>query len=266
MRNYASLSPADFERLVRDLLQSEWGGRLETFPGGPDGGVDVRLLNGSRRVGVQCKHYPHGSWATLRGSLRREARRTPLELDEFWLVTSASLTARAKEEASTILAGQGLTPRRVLGRDDVENLLNLHPEIEQRHLHLHTTSVPLLRSFLHQGLSTRRELLEDRIAEHTSGLARIDVVDVALDTLSRLGHCTITGPPGIGKTALAEILLNDFLSRGYELNEIVRPDELEAAWHAERSQVFFSDDVLGQLAVEPRLGRVAKPIGGWLRG
>jgi hypothetical protein len=37
--DFASLSPADFEDLVRDLVNRELGVRFEAFAPGPDGGI-----------------------------------------------------------------------------------------------------------------------------------------------------------------------------------------------------------------------------------
>jgi hypothetical protein len=44
MHNFEELSDYDFEQLVADLLSAEWSVRVETFPRGRDGGVDLRVL------------------------------------------------------------------------------------------------------------------------------------------------------------------------------------------------------------------------------
>lgn len=40
--NFDALSPQDFEELVRDLLQADWGVAIEAFRAGRDGGIDLR--------------------------------------------------------------------------------------------------------------------------------------------------------------------------------------------------------------------------------
>ncbi|MBK9169735.1 MAG: restriction endonuclease [Bryobacterales bacterium] len=59
--DFTTLSPDDFEAMVADLLSREWGGRLESFKPGKDGGIDLRntRVNASGTI-VQCKRYaPH---------------------------------------------------------------------------------------------------------------------------------------------------------------------------------------------------------------
>jgi len=49
MQNFERLSHYDFELLVADLLSAEWDVRVESFPAGPDGGVDLRVLGPAGR-------------------------------------------------------------------------------------------------------------------------------------------------------------------------------------------------------------------------
>lgn len=69
---FQGLSPRDFELLVRDLLQAEIGVRMESFSSGPDGGADIRYAKGTDNLIVQCKHYPHNDWASLKRALAAE--------------------------------------------------------------------------------------------------------------------------------------------------------------------------------------------------
>ena len=53
--DWNSLSPKDFERIVRDLLGRAFNAQVECFTEGADGGVDLRLNSG--KIIVQCKRY-----------------------------------------------------------------------------------------------------------------------------------------------------------------------------------------------------------------
>jgi len=133
-RNYLELSSYDFECLVRDLLAAEWGVRLEVFAPGPDGGVDVRHLStqGDRLISVQCKHTPGRNWSHIAANLRKESEKLKgKSVGDYWLATSANLTPAAKDKAATLFSDQGLLPERVLGRPDIDSLLDNHPDIEQ---------------------------------------------------------------------------------------------------------------------------------------
>ena len=68
MSNYdfRSLSPIDFEVLVRDLLQEELSLTLESFKPGKDLGIDFRFTtNNENTVVVQCKHYVESGFDAL---------------------------------------------------------------------------------------------------------------------------------------------------------------------------------------------------------
>jgi hypothetical protein len=63
--DFAGLSPADFEDLVRDLAGRELGCRFEAFAAGPDGGMDGRHAAGDRNTILQAKHYAGSTYASL---------------------------------------------------------------------------------------------------------------------------------------------------------------------------------------------------------
>ncbi|RQQ59947.1 restriction endonuclease [Burkholderia stagnalis] len=57
MYDFRTLSPIDFELLVRDLLQAELGITMESFGPGKDGGIDFRFSMADQDVVVQAKHH-----------------------------------------------------------------------------------------------------------------------------------------------------------------------------------------------------------------
>jgi hypothetical protein len=55
--DFHQLSPHDFERMSRDLLQADWGVMLESFKTGKDSGTDFRYAQGGALELELCS-YP----------------------------------------------------------------------------------------------------------------------------------------------------------------------------------------------------------------
>lgn len=258
-RNYKELSPYDFECLVRDLLSADWGERLEVFAPGPDGGVDVRLLKSEegKLVTVQCKHSPGKTWSDIRSSLEKEAAKVSnKKLGEYWLATSATLSIAAKDKAADLFSKQALQPERVLGSGDLDALLNLHPSVERSNYKLYLTSIAILELLLNPDLFTHaRDLLvgiEERRKYYVQGRSLGD----AFNVLEENRCCIVSGPPGVGKSTLAEMVVLKLLEEGYTpywISEDVR--EVDRLWHSDEKQVFLYDDFLGQNALADKLGK-----------
>jgi len=70
--DFRTLSPIDFENLVRDLLQAEFGLRLESFGPGRDQGIDFRFSSNGGNTIVQAKHYLESGVNALIAAMRRE--------------------------------------------------------------------------------------------------------------------------------------------------------------------------------------------------
>ena len=92
--DFSMLSAVEFELLARDLLQREFGLRLESFKSGRDQGIDLRLsYSKTKAMIVQCKH-----WSTDVGKLVRHLRVDELPKisllnpKRYLLVTSLGLT------------------------------------------------------------------------------------------------------------------------------------------------------------------------------
>lgn len=224
MQDFEELSDYDFEQVVADLLGAEWQLRVESFPRGRDGGVDLRVLGpvtgllslpaGAELV-VQCKHMPGAAFARLRGYLRAEAARKIVgEAYRYVLVTSARLTRANKQEIVTIFSGR-VSETDIYGRDDVDALLRRHPDVVRANMKLWLASGTALQAFMNQVEHIRSGVLQAELERLRPRFVQTSVVAEAQRMLQRSGVCILAGAPGVGKTTTARILLLLYLSEGW---------------------------------------------------
>lgn len=265
MANLEELSDYDFERLVADLLSAAWDVDVQTFPRGRDGGVDLRVLGpvsaplsmtSGQELVVQCKHRPNAKMAALRPVLRVEAAKPVVSAaDRYVLVTSAPLTRANKKEIVTTFAGRVLEDD-VYGRDDVAALLRRHPEVERAHLKLWLSSAAVLPVLVHQTEYLRSAALVAELQRLKSTLVETDALAAALAAVQVHHMCILSGPPGVGKTTTAMMVLLRHMAQGWRPAAAVgRVRELEDQLEPGVRQILFFDDFLGQNSLEAKLDR-----------
>jgi hypothetical protein len=259
MRDLTSLSDYEFELLIADLLSAELGKRFETFARGRDHGIDLRHIRArSRRVDVvQCKHYQRSTYAQLRAAAREEKAKLDVlrpPPTTYRFVTSQPLTVGRKAELAGLLHPWVRRDDRVYGLEDIESLLRDHPQIERNHIKLWLEGSEQLRLALNASTYSRSRALMEGIAEALPRYVQNDAFFQADDILRESGVCVIAGPPGIGKTTLARILLASSTAAGYEPIEV--SEDIEEAWSTYvegEPQVFYYDDFLGRTSVGEKL-------------
>jgi hypothetical protein len=166
MTNYdfQQLSPHDFELLSRDLVQTRDGIQLESFKAGRDQGIDFRYAKGSANLIVQAKHYAGTGLVGLRRELRKEAvKAKKLNPGRYILTTSVGLTPPNKTEIMEIFGGLIAEPGDIVGRDDINSLLEQHADIHQRHHKLWLTSRAVLDRVLHNAAKTQSDFDVERV-------------------------------------------------------------------------------------------------------
>ena len=266
MQDFGELSEPDFVQLMGDLLGAEWKMRLHRFPRGRDGGVDLQgfgptaaplhLAEASELV-VQCKHRPRDVLRDLRRELAREAQKDIVkQADRYILVTSARLTRANKREIASNIYGGGISENDVLGREDVDDLLRNHPEVLRTNMKMFLASGSHLQVFLNQAEHINSAEFSRRLLQLQRTFVETDVVKQALAMLESSRICILSGPPGVGKTTTASILLLRYMAEGWQpvvATSEVR--ELEVQFLPGVKQVLFFDDFLGQAGKEAILGR-----------
>jgi hypothetical protein len=71
------------------------------------------------------------------------------------------------------------------------------------------------------------------------------------DVLARNAFAVVTGPPEMGKTAIARTIALAKLTAGWEAHECIRPEELWDRFARDRAQVFVADDAFGSTEYRP---------------
>jgi hypothetical protein len=250
--DFRSLSSYDFELLSRDLLQEELGIRLESFAPGQDGGIDFRYRSPNGDIIVQCKHY--ADWDALYWVLKnKEAQKVSrIKPARYVLAVSTPLTPRRKDEILALLRPHCARASDILGREDLNNLLGLYPEVERSHVKLWLTSEAVLARFLQGGIWGDSELTLQRIRQRTCRYVSNASLPRARKILGRHHYCIIAGIPGIGKTTLAEILLIEYVERHRFQAVRIANDlaEIKGVKNPDKRQVFYFDDFLGTTGLD----------------
>jgi len=245
--DFHQLSPYDLEILARDLLQAHWGVRIESFKTGKDGGIDLRYATATDKIIVQVKHFTKTGLAGLLREVQNEAVKVSrLQPSRYVLVTSVPLSAVNKDAIVSIIGADVLRASDVIGREDLNNLLGQHSEIEGKHYKLWLASRAVLDKVLHNAAVTRSEFKVRQVYEEARRYVQSNAYPLALQKLSDTGVVVIAGAPGVGKSTLANLLLYEHLERGYQAVLIQRDiDEGQNLFQSGVRQVFYFDDFMG---------------------
>lgn len=248
--NYGALSPQDFEEVSRDLLQAEWNVALEAFKEGRDSGIDLRYaMSPGNTVIVQCKHYVKSGFAALLRHLRDSElpKIAKVNPNRYVVMTTVSLSPGNKQSIMQALTPYVKSPSDVLGVDDLDGLLAKHPNVERANFKLWLTSASVIDRVLHNAEVCRTEFEVERIKQKLPLFVQNQAYPQAKEILRATRILVVSGPPGIGKTTLAEMLLYASLDEGYE-PVVIQSDIAEAKKLYRRGsrQIFYYDDFLGQ--------------------
>lgn len=267
--DFRVLNDKEFEVLATDLLSKRDGHKYERFKPGRDAGVDGRFFrpNGTEVI-LQCKHWPSSLLERLIRHL--EAVELPkikkLRPDTYVLAISHSLSRHDKARILSALTPYISTPANILGREDLNDLLSEHREVELRHYKLWISSTNVLRHLLNKPILDRSSFALQEIRESAHLYVPTANHDRALAKLEDLGTVIITGPAGIGKTTLADHLSLHYVTKGFEFIRIAEDiHEAEAAFQADTLQLFFFDDFLGRNYLEALTGHEGAHIVQFIR-
>ncbi len=256
---FAGLSAADFEDLCCDLLTKALELRFQSFPQGPDRGID--LLHGQSANGgtiVQCKHFAKSGYSKLSSALKNQElpKLQQLNPSRYIVCTSVELTYSKKESLARLLDPYCRSISDIYGADEIRALLRQNPDIERQHYKLWLTSAEVLNSIFATASVIWNAMTKRDIEQKLSLFVQSEAFSRAIQLLKNEHVCIISGIPGIGKTTLAQIIALRHLEDGYQL-VAVRDDIREAfrSLDASKKQLLYYDDFLGRTSLGDRLGK-----------
>lgn len=255
--DFRSLLPADFEDLARDLAGKVFRCRFEAFGPGPDGGVDGRHSSAAGNIILQAKHMVDSPFAALKRTMKRErAAIDKLAPHRYCLVTSRSLTPRNKASLAEAIGPALHSQADILGPGDLNQLLREHPAIERSHLKLWLSSTTVLESvvgaIVHSAFYGFTATTRQEIGAKVRVYAQNPSLAAARKILDQRHVLIVAGPPGVGKTTLAEILAFAYLGEGWDLIPIRGLEDGFGRIDDAKRQIFFFDDFLGSIALDRR--------------
>ncbi|MCW0236347.1 MAG: ATP-binding protein [Ferrovibrio sp.] len=251
--NFPNLSHADFEDLSIDLIGRKLDIEFEAFGPGPDQGMDGRHSVGGELTVLQAKHLSRSPFRSLKRTMKL-SRPTidALKPSRYILTTSQSLTPPNKRALAGEIGPWLQSEADLFGAEQLEQLLRENPDIQKAHIKLWLSNAAVLEHILRASSRAFTKITLEEIRRKVEVYAQNPSFKAARDKLEKTHVLIISGPPGVGKSTLAEMLSYYYVADNWEFLAIKDLDDGFAEIDDAKNKIIFFDDFLGQIALDHR--------------
>lgn len=137
----------------------------------------------------------------------------------------------------------------VLGGRELGERIDARPELRRAMPSL--LGLRPLEELIEPALDRRSSLHRDAARELASVFVPTRAHRRALDVLAEYRFVVLTGPPEMGKTAIARMVALAQQTCGWEAHECTSPEAVFSAFDRGRAQVFIADDAFGSTEYRP---------------
>ena len=244
---FETLNDKDFEILSTDIISKVESVHVDRFKPGKDQGVDGRFFCGSDEIIIQVKHFlASGFTKMLYSCVHTEAPKVRLLSPKRYIFICSTPLSRLQKSKLKDAFSPFLDEKDIYGQENLNDLLELNPEIIKKHYKLWLTSSSVLDKLINNATFNHSKFTLNDIQSFSKFYVKtqnhINAMKVLEDT-----HClVVSGQPGVGKTTLAQHICFELVGKGYEFVEIEEDiNEGFQAYEDGKKQVFYFDDFLG---------------------
>jgi adenylate kinase family enzyme len=267
--DFKTLDDKEFEAFCADLLGEIEGTRFERFKAGRDGGVDARCFKESNSETVlQCKHRLLTPLTTLIKLLhdKEKPKVDRLKPARYILCLSHPLSRNDKRKISEAMHPHIRSDKDILGAEDLNDELDSHPAVVQRHYKLWLSSARVLSLLFEKPIFERSAFTLEEARDAAKRYVPTTSYTAALNIIDAQQVLIVSGEPGAGKTSLAEHIALRHVADGYEFFKIAQDiSEAERVFSEAARQLFYFDDFLGRNYLQALSGHEGNHIANFIR-